>query len=114
MGIVHDTTIQPAANYSSDIETQSREPSTTTDITSRDEISTLTDTTSSTTTSSYSITQSELTSNDKENIKNIYQDLDPSKKWRLSTGTVVENKMEELALARNYEQYVIEYLPQDN
>lgn len=92
LGILHDTTIQPAVRYSSDIETGSPEPSITTDITSRNEISTLTDTTSSSTTSSYSIKQSKLTSNDKENIKKTYQDLDPSKTWRLSTGTVVENK----------------------
>jgi hypothetical protein len=105
LGIVHDTTIQLAASYSLDIEMRSREPSTTTNITSSNEISTLTDTT----TSSYSIKQSKLTSNDKENIKKIYQDLDPSKTWRLSTGTVIENKMEEFALACNYEQYVIGY-----
>ncbi|CAO3678654.1 unnamed protein product [Rhizopus stolonifer] len=108
--IVHDTTIQPAASYSSDIETRGREPSTTTDITSRNEISTLKNAISSTTTSSYSIKRSKLTSNDKENIKKIYQDLDPSKTWRLSTGTVVENKMEELALACNYEHPVHSFM----
>jgi hypothetical protein len=45
-----------------------------------------------------------LSSNDKENIKKMYQELDPNKTWRLSTGTIVEKKMEELALACNYEQ----------
>lgn len=83
-----------------------------TDITSRDETSILADTTSSITTSPYSIKQSTLTPNDKETIKKTYEDLGTSKTWRLSTCTVVEKKKEALALACNYEQYVIE--PQDN
>jgi hypothetical protein len=104
LGILHDTTLQPAASYSSDTATHSRESSATTVSTSHSDNSALTDTTSSTTSSSYSVKQSKLSSNDKENIKKMYQELDPNKTWRLSTGTIVEKKMEELALACNYEQ----------
>lgn len=109
LGIVHvTTTMQPVSSYSNS-EPWSREPPTTTDITYPNEISIITNTTSYTTASSYStIKQPKLTPKDRENIKKLYQDLDPSKKRILSTGTVVENKMAELALACNYEQYVTE------
>ena len=41
---------------------------------------------------------------DKLKIARIFENLDLEKCWKLSTGTIVEQKMKELALACNYEQ----------
>jgi len=45
-----------------------------------------------------------LTAGDKVNIKAKYDGLDVKKMWKLSTGTVVEEKMRERALKEDYEQ----------
>jgi hypothetical protein len=38
-----------------------------------------------------------LTPGDKEYINDVYNSLNPSNMWTLTTGTVVEKKMEQLA-----------------
>ncbi|KAG2231000.1 hypothetical protein INT48_002779, partial [Thamnidium elegans] len=48
--------------------------------------------------------QLKLCSDDKEKIKNLFDSLDESKKWKLSTGTILEEKMKEFALNCIYEQ----------
>lgn len=48
--------------------------------------------------------QLKLTPEDKKRIARKFQDLDEKLMWKLSTGTIVEKKMEELALACEYEQ----------
>lgn len=45
-----------------------------------------------------------LTGAEKENIAARYASLDSSKMWKLSTGTIVEEKMREQALKQNHEQ----------
>ncbi|KAG1450547.1 hypothetical protein G6F55_009633 [Rhizopus delemar] len=47
--------------------------------------------------------QEKLLPIDKENIKLLYSKLDPAKMWKLSSGVLVEKKMEEFALKCNYE-----------
>lgn len=48
--------------------------------------------------------QLKLCLDDKEKIKNLFDSLDKSKMWKLSTGTIVEEKMREFALNCIYEQ----------
>ncbi|GAN04995.1 hypothetical protein MAM1_0079c04463 [Mucor ambiguus] len=45
-----------------------------------------------------------LSSIDKENIRLLYDRLDRNKMWKLSNGTVVEDKMREVAFAMEHEQ----------
>ncbi|RCH92754.1 hypothetical protein CU098_009368, partial [Rhizopus stolonifer] len=104
LGIVRDTP-ELAANYSAITATYSRESRSNTDTTSLNSISSLTDSSASTS-SIYSTKQVKLTLVDKENIRRMYQELDPDKMWKLSTGTVVEKKMEEFALSCCYEHPV--------
>lgn len=54
--------------------------------------------------SSNTTKQLKLCSDDKEKIKNLYDSLDESKMWKLSTGTIVEEKMKEFALNCIYER----------
>ncbi|CAO0793120.1 unnamed protein product [Mucor circinelloides] len=44
-----------------------------------------------------------LTDSDKQNIKKMYAGLDKNKMWRLSAGTVVEEKMRDFALRKDHE-----------
>ncbi|CEP16334.1 hypothetical protein [Parasitella parasitica] len=62
--------------------------------------------TSTTSESSNTTKQLKLCSDDREKIKNLYDSLDESKIWKLSTGTVVEEKMKEFALNCIYEHPV--------
>ncbi|KAI8076667.1 uncharacterized protein B0P05DRAFT_471945, partial [Gilbertella persicaria] len=48
--------------------------------------------------------QSKLSQEDKEMTKQMFDKLDKSKMWKLSTGTVLEEKMREFALNCLYEQ----------
>jgi hypothetical protein len=48
--------------------------------------------------------QPKLSSLDKDYIKKLYEDLNETSMWRLSSGVVVEKKMKEFALACNFEQ----------
>lgn len=41
---------------------------------------------------------------DKDNIRILYDRLDKNKMWHLSNGTIVEEKMREVALKFDYEQ----------
>ncbi|KAI8645494.1 hypothetical protein BD408DRAFT_458781 [Parasitella parasitica] len=61
---------------------------------------------SSSSESSNTTKQLKLCSDDKEKIKNLFDSLDESKMWKLSTGTVVEEKMKEFALNCIYEHPV--------
>jgi hypothetical protein len=65
---------------------------------------TATATASSSSESSNTTKQLKLCSDDKEKIKNLFDNLDESKMWKLSTGTIVEEKMKEFALNCIYEQ----------
>ncbi|KAG0934848.1 hypothetical protein G6F57_013189 [Rhizopus arrhizus] len=56
--------------------------------------------------SSNTTKQLKLCSDDKEKIKNLFDSLDESKMWKLSTGTIVEEKMKEFALNCIYEHPV--------
>ncbi|GAN03423.1 hypothetical protein MAM1_0040c02876 [Mucor ambiguus] len=58
---------------------------------------------SSSSESSNTTKQLKLCSDDKEKIKNLFDSLDESKMWKLSTGTIVEEKMKEFALNCIYE-----------
>lgn len=44
-----------------------------------------------------------LSDTDKNSIKALYDSLDKTKMWTLSTGTVVEEQMEQFALSREHE-----------
>lgn len=59
---------------------------------------------SSSSESSNTTKQLKLCSDDKEKIKNLFDSLDESKMWKLSTGTIVEEKMKKFALNCIYEQ----------
>jgi hypothetical protein len=67
------------------------------------ELSSLT-TTSSDSSSSSTTKQLKLFPDDKEKVKHMFNNLDESKMWKLSTGTIVEKKMKEFALNCTYEQ----------
>lgn len=41
---------------------------------------------------------------DKENVKLLYDRLERNKMWKLSSGTFVEENMQEAALTMDYEQ----------
>ncbi|KAG1145190.1 hypothetical protein G6F37_012183 [Rhizopus arrhizus] len=56
--------------------------------------------------SSNTTKQLKLCSDDKEKIRNLFDSLDESKMWKLSTGTIVEEKMKEFALNCIYEHPV--------
>lgn len=80
-----------------------------TNISSSDSSRTTTTTATSTASSSSSESsnttkQLKLCSDDKEKIKNLFDSLDESKTWKLTTGTIVEEKMKEFALSCIYEQ----------
>ncbi|KAL7311131.1 hypothetical protein PS15m_008933 [Mucor circinelloides] len=45
-----------------------------------------------------------LNDNDKSKIAELYNGLDEAKMWKLSTGTIVEEKMKQFALSRDHEQ----------
>ncbi|KAL7321439.1 hypothetical protein PS15m_001201 [Mucor circinelloides] len=53
--------------------------------------------------SSASIKMIKLSDTDKNSIKALYDSLDKTKMWTLSTGTVVEEQMEQFALSREHE-----------
>lgn len=61
-------------------------------------------TTAAATAESSNTKQLKLSSDDKEKIKNLFDNLDERKMWKLSTGTVVEEKMKQFALNCIYEQ----------
>lgn len=48
--------------------------------------------------------QALLKPEDKIAVAELYNNLDPLKMWKLSSGTIVEKKMEEFAMACTYEQ----------
>lgn len=54
--------------------------------------------------SSSMMKQAPLTPDDKIAIEDIYENLDPFKMWKLSSGTIVEKEMENFALACTFEQ----------
>lgn len=67
------------------------------------ELSSLT-TTSSNSSSSSTTKQLKLFPDDKGKVKHMFNNLNESKMWKLSSGTIVEKKMEEFALNCTYEQ----------
>ncbi|KAG1171479.1 hypothetical protein G6F71_006929 [Rhizopus microsporus] len=69
------------------------------------ELSSLT-TTSSDSSSSSTTKQLKLFSDDKEKVKHMFNNLNESKMWKLSIGTIVEKKMKEFALNCTYEHPV--------
>lgn len=63
-----------------------------------------TETTSTTSTTNTSKKQIKLSENDKIKITQMFEDLELDKCWRLSSGTIVEERMKEFAVGCNYEQ----------
>lgn len=61
-------------------------------------------TASSSSESSNATKQLKLCSDAKEKIKNLFDTLNESKMWKLSNGTIVEEKMKEFALNCTYQQ----------
>jgi hypothetical protein len=59
---------------------------------------------SSSTTTTASVKQEKLCDSDKQAILRMFDSLNQSKMWKLSSGVVAEEKMRELALKCEYEQ----------
>lgn len=96
LGIVHEI-VMPAASSSVAIpRTESlsdRDTSTVGNISSDNSTTTLS-----------SVKPAKMTPNDKDKIKMVYYELDPNEMWALSTGTVVEKRVQEFFLTCSYEQ----------
>lgn len=63
-----------------------------------------TNTTSTTSTTNTSKKQIKLSENDKIKITQMFEDSELDECWRLSSGTIVEERMKEFAVGCNYEQ----------
>lgn len=79
-------------------------PEASTHTSSSDSESSSRTTTTSDSSSSTTTKQLKLCPDDKEKVKGVFDSLDESKMWKLSTGTIVEHKMREFALNCTYEQ----------
>lgn len=97
LGIIHPA-LDPAMNFYNRVSASQRSLIITTE--SADSI--LESTNTSTTNSSKK--QLKLLPSDKAKIIEMFQSLDLDKCWKLSTGTIVEEKMKEYAIDCNYEQ----------
>jgi hypothetical protein len=75
-----------------------------TETTSTTGTTSATSTTSTTSTTNTGNKQIKLSEIDKIKIAQMFEDLELDKCWRLSSGTIVEEKMKEFAVECNYEQ----------
>lgn len=97
LGIVHPA-LDPAMNFHNRVSASQCSLI----VTIESAESTLESTNTSTTNNSKK--QLKLLPSDKAKIIEMFQNLDLDKCWKLSTGTIVEEKMKEYAIDYNYEQ----------
>ncbi|KAI8966995.1 hypothetical protein BDF20DRAFT_840531 [Mycotypha africana] len=103
LGIVNDTAVSTVTDFwTTPASNESISNADTTSVTSFSNTSVYTENSVSAP-STCSTKQIKLAATDKERIKRVYEELDQASMWKLSTGTVVEKKMEEFALSCSYE-----------
>lgn len=91
--------IDPSMNFYNRISETQHTPSIT-----KEYADSFTETTSTTSTTNTSKKQIKLSEIDKIKITQMFEDLELDKCWRLSSGTIVEERMKEFAVGCNYEQ----------